>query len=197
MGVALVKIISNIECRRKVDPQFFAGPCLFVAAFLMAGCSVSMPLGGLADITPLGSIKKTVPMNDAKLEPSADSLDMTSLGSLAPKASPSKQPIVLSGSPSLLSNYIDHADVPSAHSALNAALDPKRPIQSVAWSNPQTGSSGAFVPVETKAAEGCKNFLSVVHPKANLPAKTMQGTACHDENGRWTVRNLAPATKTS
>ena len=161
MGVALVKIISNIECGRKVDPWFLRGPCLLVAAFLLAGCSVSVPLGGLADMTPLGSIKKTTPVNDAKLEPSADSLDMTSLGSLAPRSEPGKQPLTLNPNLSLLSTYLDHADVPSAHSALTAALDPKRSIQSVAWSNPQTGSSGAFVPVETKAAEGCKNFLCI------------------------------------
>jgi len=189
-GVALIEIIPNIAWVRKTDHWFLLRSCAFLAALATAGCSVSVPLAGFVDMEPLGSVKTPAPVADAALEPSPDSLDMAGLKAMTQKSAPSQ----IKGEH--LSAYVAAEDMPAAHAALHAALEASDGMRNVAWSSAKTGVQGSFASLESKAAAGCRNFISVVYMKNNINSKTMQGTACHSTKGLWTIKNLAPMVKT-
>ena len=79
-----------------------------------------------------------------------------------------------------------------AKAALSTALDPQGDGSPVSWDNPQSGVKGSFSPT-SKAypadAKVCRRFSADVERKAG--AKTMQGVACADKSGEWSIAELA------
>jgi surface antigen len=68
------------------------------------------------------------------------------------------------------------------------ALENARTGQARAWSNPDTGHSGAITPVETYAtAEGrnCREFRQTV--KIDGREESAYGTACRQPDGSWHI----------
>jgi surface antigen len=182
----LIEIISNIQYAHKAGQWLFTRQHALAVAFLLTGCSVSVPLGGLVDMTPTGSLRKQPQQADARLEPGKESLDMVSLGSLAVKP---KQPDLTEN---LLSASIDPEDMFAARSALDAALNAKNGLRTVVWTNPETGAGGSFTSLDSKTAAGCKKFASSLRFLDGTATQTAQGMACLDNRGLWTIQNLAP-----
>lgn len=84
-----------------------------------------------------------------------------------------------------------------AQGALGIALDPGGNGKAVEWSNPETQTSGQFTPVAVAYAskEGvCRAFLADLKQRENI--KTLQGTACKDDDGRWHLQDVQPWGKT-
>ena len=141
-------------------------------------------------MTPLGSVNKAAAVADARSEPDSRSLDMASLGTMAPKQAPSD------ATQALLTAYLDPPDMLAARSALDSALNAQNGPRTVVWANPGTSSGGSFTPLSQKTEAGCKAFLSDIHTAAALHPQSLQGTACLGRNGLWTIRNLASVDKT-
>ena len=79
-----------------------------------------------------------------------------------------------------------------AKAALSTALDPQGDGSPVSWDNPQSGVKGSFSPT-SKAypsdAKVCRRFSADVERKAG--GKTMQGVACADKSGEWSIAEMA------
>ena len=141
-------------------------------------------------MTPLGSFNKTAGVADAHSDPDSHSLDMVTLGTLAPRH-PAPD-----ATQALLTAYLDPSDMLAARSALDSALNAQNGPRTVVWANPGTSSGGSFTPLSQKTEAGCKAFLSDIHTAAALHPQSLQGTACLGRNGLWTIRNLASVDKT-
>jgi surface antigen len=79
-----------------------------------------------------------------------------------------------------------------ARAALSTALDPQGDGSAVSWDNPQSGVKGSFTPIGKaypSDAKVCRKFSTDVERKAG--AKTMQGVACADKAGEWTIAEIA------
>jgi surface antigen len=92
-----------------------------------------------------------------------------------------------------LSRALDSEDWRRAKAALSTALDPQGNGETVNWDNPQTGAKGSFVAVAQAypADDGiCRAFISNISAKE--AAESLQGTACRDKLGEWSLSDVRP-----
>ena len=219
------KIISNNSIFSKLASL---GAHVFIVAGIsaMPGCSVSYPLAGLIDASPTASLVPVAAPD--KLPTEAVSVDMMPTASISSGAKqgdatqkPSRfisnnlAPGLAATAISPLALHLQTADLGSARSALNLALESQSSLQSVAWSNPVTGSSGAFMPVgqETAGQERagqeragqetagqdlvCRNFKALLHPANSVSDTKLSGAACKDNSGQWIVKSMDLSKQTS
>ncbi len=93
---------------------------------------------------------------------------------------------------SALERLLDAEDWRRARAALSTALDPQGNGSLVGWENPQSGAKGSFAPVGKaypQDAKICRAFKTEVARKAG--AETMQGVACADKGGDWTIAEIS------
>jgi surface antigen len=96
-----------------------------------------------------------------------------------------------------LADFLDAEDWRRAKAALSTALDPQGNGSLVGWDNPDSGNKGSFTPVGKPfplEAGICRVFLAEVDRKGDEHA--MQGTACSDKRGEWTIAEAKPWKKT-
>ncbi|MGH6812803.1 MAG: RT0821/Lpp0805 family surface protein [Methylocella sp.] len=96
-----------------------------------------------------------------------------------------------------LAGLLDAEDWRRAKAALSTALDPQGNGSLVGWDNPDSGNKGSFTPVGKAyplAAGICRVFLAEVDRKGD--EQTLQGTACSDKQGEWTIAEAKPWKKT-
>ena len=100
---------------------------------------------------------------------------------------------VKSGSP--FASEMDAEDWRRAKSALDTALDPQGNGASVAWSNPETGTKGSFVPLAQPFPKDdgiCRSFAVVLELKGQV-GRSLRSSACRRNGGDWTVGKVTPA----
>jgi len=98
---------------------------------------------------------------------------------------------------SSLAGLLDAEDWRRAKAALSTALDPQGNGSLVGWDNPDSGNKGSFTPVGKPyplEAGICRVFLAEVDCKGDEHA--MQGTACSDKRGEWTIAEAKPWKRT-
>ena len=98
---------------------------------------------------------------------------------------------------SSLAGLLDAEDWRRAKAALSTALDPQGNGSLAGWDNPDSGNKGSFTPVGKPyplEAGICRVFLAEVDRKGDEQA--MQGTACSDKRGEWTIAEAKPWKKT-
>ncbi len=98
---------------------------------------------------------------------------------------------------SSLAGLLDAEDWRRAKAALSTALDPQGNGSLVGWDNPDSGNKGSFIPVGKPflmEAGICRVFLAEVDGKGG--EHPMQGTACSDKRGEWTIAEAKPWKKT-
>ena len=98
---------------------------------------------------------------------------------------------------SSLAGLLEPEDWRRAKAALSTALDPQGSGSLVGWDNPDSGNKGSFTPVGKPfplEARICRVFLAEVDCKGDEHA--MQGTACSDKRGEWTIAEAKPWKKT-
>ncbi len=91
-----------------------------------------------------------------------------------------------------LERLLEPEDWRRAKAALSTALDPQGDGAPVSWDNPQSGVKGSFAPTGKaypSDAKICRRFSTEVERKAG--ARTMQGVACADKTGEWTIGEIA------
>jgi surface antigen len=96
-----------------------------------------------------------------------------------------------------LAGLLDAEDWRRAKAALSTALDPQGNGLLVGWDNPDSGNKGSFTPVGKPyplEAGMCRVFLAEVDCKGDEHA--IQGTACSDKRGEWTIAETKPWKKT-
>jgi len=92
-----------------------------------------------------------------------------------------------------LSNSLDQEDWRRARGALGLALDPQGNGSAVTWENPQSKAKGSFTPVgQAKAVDDkiCRAFIAEL--AGSLKNETLQGDACRDRSGEWSVGKVQP-----
>jgi surface antigen len=92
-----------------------------------------------------------------------------------------------------LSRALDSEDWRRAKAALSTALDPQGNGETVNWDNPQTGAKGSFVAVAHAypSEDGiCRAFISNI--SAMEASESLQGTACRDKLGEWSLSDVRP-----
>ncbi len=97
---------------------------------------------------------------------------------------------------SALERLLDGEDWRRAKAALSTALDPQGNGSLVAWENPQSGAKGSFAPLGRaypQDAKICRAFRAEVERKAGADA--MQGVACFEKGGEWTIADISAAKK--
>jgi surface antigen len=97
----------------------------------------------------------------------------------------------------LFAEPLSAEDTRRAKAAMTTALDPQGAGSTVAWNNPDSGAKGTFVPVGKAYPENeriCRAFLAEIDLKTG--DKSMQGTACADKDGNWSVTDTKPWKKT-
>jgi hypothetical protein len=90
-------------------------------------------------------------------------------------------------------SVLDAEDWRRAKAALSTALDPQGNGSLVGWDNPDSGNKGSFAPVGKAYfldARICRAFLAKVDSKGD--EKSLQGTACNDRQGEWTIAQAKP-----
>ncbi len=83
-----------------------------------------------------------------------------------------------------------------AKAALATALDPQGDGSPVNWDNPQSGVKGSFAAMGKaypSDARICRRFKTEIDRKTG--GVTMQGLACADKNGEWTIAEIAAPQK--
>lgn len=117
---------------------------------------------------------------------------------ISPLMSPgSKEDAAGAVAKSSLAGLLDAEDWRRAKAALSTALDPQGNGSLVGWDNPDSGNKGSFIPVGKPyplEAGICRVFLAEVDRKGEEHA--MQGTACSDKRGEWTIAEAKPWKKT-
>ena len=91
----------------------------------------------------------------------------------------------------------DPEDWRRAKAALSTALDPQGNGALVGWDNPDSGNKGSFTPVGKAYplnAGICRVFLAELDRKGD--EQSIQGTACADKQGDWTIAEAKPWKKT-
>jgi 17 kDa outer membrane surface antigen len=90
--------------------------------------------------------------------------------------------------PRPLASLLDASDWRRAKTALSTALDPQGNGSLVGWDNPDSGNKGSFAPVGeaySLDSKTCRVFLAKVDRKGR--EQSVQGTACADRQGEWTI----------
>jgi len=88
---------------------------------------------------------------------------------------------------------IEPSDLKTVLSTAAAALNSGRTDQAVAWSNPETGSSGAVTPLEAAASgdsDECRVFASTVNDMRGV--RRYRGEACMRGDGAWNLMRFVP-----
>jgi surface antigen len=88
---------------------------------------------------------------------------------------------------------LDGEDWRRAKAAMTTALDPQGNGAKVNWNNPETGARGAFTPVGGAYPSDikiCRAFLAEIDQKGI--DTLVQGTACADKSGDWTIIDVKP-----
>lgn len=67
------------------------------------------------------------------------------------------------------------------------ALNKGEDGQEFSWSNPESGSSGSFVPGPTEDRGGLSCRLLTIVTQARTASNTSQFTFCRQENGEWRI----------
>ena len=85
-------------------------------------------------------------------------------------------------------------DLAFARNAASDVLTKGDKDSSQPWQNPETGARGSVTPLAQAYASDdgrtCRDFLaSYVNGKTE---NWLQGSACHDGNGRWQIHTLKP-----
>ena len=113
---------------------------------------------------------------------------------LSPLMSPGSKEDAAGAVPkSALAGLLDAEDWRRAKAALSTALDPQGNGSLVGWDNPDSGNKGSFIPVGKPfplEAGICRVFLAEVDCKGD--EHPMQGTACSDKRGEWTIAEAKP-----
>jgi surface antigen len=95
-----------------------------------------------------------------------------------------------------ISAALDAEDWRRAKAALAVALDPTGNGQAVHWDNPASQANGAFRPLGNAYAVGtrtCRTFTAdVVTPASD---QHLQGEACREPAGEWSVSSTNPTIK--
>ena len=92
-----------------------------------------------------------------------------------------------------IASLLEPEDWRRAKAALSTALDPQGNGSLVGWENPDSGNKGTFTPVGKAYplnAEICRVFLAELDRKGN--EQSLQGTACADKQGEWTIAEAKP-----
>jgi len=92
-----------------------------------------------------------------------------------------------------LSPNLDVEDWRRAKGAMALALDPQGNGAPVSWDNPRSGARGAFTPVGQATPVDdriCRAFIAELGGSA--PARSLQGTACRNRAGEWTIGEVKP-----
>lgn len=103
-----------------------------------------------------------------------------------------KQDSAASAPASLIGN-LDAEDWRRARAALSTALDPQGNGSLVGWENPESGDKGSFTPVGRAFPLNsgiCRVFIAELERKGN--AQAIQGTACSEKGGEWTIAEAKP-----
>jgi surface antigen len=141
-----------------------------VLVLMLAGCSVSVPLGSLFGAD----------------DPATGSVD----GTAAPA------PIGLQGQ-SALTPGMDAEDARRSQSALALALDPEGRGVPVNWDNPQSGSKGSFRSTGEFYLEGnqlCRRFSAALDRAGD--ANAYAGSACRAGPQNWVIIKAEPQDST-
>ncbi len=87
----------------------------------------------------------------------------------------------------LAGNLLDQRDQRMANEAAQRALETAPSGKPVAWTNPDTGHSGAITPVRTYESNGrfCREFQQTV-TIGGRPENSF-GTACRQPDGSWRI----------
>jgi len=139
---------------------------------ILASACLAGILGGLG--TMLAGCSMSFPIAPLMSPPSKEDTTGT-----IPKSSPA--------------NLLDGEDWRRAKAALSTALDPQGNGALVGWDNPDSGNKGSFRPVgKAYPLESgiCRVFLAEIDRKGE--AQTIQGTACSDKQGQWTIAEAKP-----
>jgi surface antigen len=94
--------------------------------------------------------------------------------------------------PVQLASGLDEEDLRRADLALNAALAPARGATPSVWVNPRSGAKGSFTAVDqvhTGPGGVCRRFRAEV-VAASAPPQSVQGSACHDAQGKWAIESV-------
>ncbi len=92
-----------------------------------------------------------------------------------------------------IASLLEPEDWRRAKAALSTALDPQGNGSLVGWENPDSGNKGTFTPVGKAYplnAGICRVFLAELDRKGN--EQSLQGTACADKQGEWTIAEAKP-----
>ncbi len=92
-----------------------------------------------------------------------------------------------------IANLLEPEDWRRAKAALSTALDPQGNGTLVGWDNPDSGNKGSFVPVGKAYPLDmgiCRVFLAELDRKG--AEQSLQGTACADKKGEWTIAEAKP-----
>jgi surface antigen len=92
-----------------------------------------------------------------------------------------------------IANLLEPEDWRRAKAALSTALDPQGNGSLVGWDNPESGNKGSFIPVgKPYPLESgiCRVFLAELDRKG--AEQSIQGTACADTKGEWTIAEAKP-----
>ncbi len=91
---------------------------------------------------------------------------------------------------------LEREDQRRERAALATALDPQGDGSVVTWANPTTKTSGAITarghayPADDKV---CRSFVSTLAQGATK--QRLEGIACTDHGGEWTLRHVSDARK--
>jgi surface antigen len=92
-----------------------------------------------------------------------------------------------------IANLLEPEDWRRAKAALSTALDPQGNGTLVGWDNPDSGNKGSFIPVGKAYPLDtgiCRVFLAELDRKG--AEQSLQGTACADKKGEWTIAEAKP-----
>jgi surface antigen len=165
------------------------------AALLLAGCSLSMPMGSLVagrDDGPQTTGSNT-PLNPA---PSGIivSAPLPAPGSDKPTTTASIASAFASGDHHGTAGF-SAADWTYARGALGLALSGDGQGPPVPWANPDTGTRGNFAaaaPAVTSGSATCRAFVALRVETGRQ--ERLNGRACRDQGGAWGIAEIHAAT---
>ncbi len=171
---------------------------IVACALSSSACSVSYPLADLLEPSPPAAVKTA--SAQGTLKPDSIAVDMMPTGSIAPVPNPNLSNGFKPKFISPLATYIPAGDLTAAQRALDLAMVSSTSLESAAWSNPETGSSGAFMAfgkdVVTEEVT-CRNFKGLLHASGALADSKLHGTACKDQSGDWRVKSVEKFAETT
>ncbi|MCI0735949.1 MAG: hypothetical protein L0Y50_06710 [Beijerinckiaceae bacterium] len=92
-----------------------------------------------------------------------------------------------------LASLLNAEDWRRAKAALSTALDPQGNGSLVGWDNPASGNKGSFTAIGSAYPSDvriCRVFLAKVGRDGD--ERSLQGTACADKQGEWSIADAKP-----